>query len=209
MIERIGNKYMRNYTIVIAVVAIFSMMFNLYLCKRTLDTVDRIMAASPRVYVTREKEIEVVEEDVEEIVEEVQQIESTEEVIEENVEEIKEDVKEDAKANPTPIPAEGVLTKSKGTVQFDGHKETYYNLNMSKVVSNAKKKIQAAQDENWEYWEREDGAKMLGDYIMVAADQKIHPYGSLVNTSLGMGIVVDTGTFIQTNPQQIDIAVTW
>lgn len=204
MIERLGNKYMRNYTIVIAVVAIFSMMFNLYLCKRTLDTVDRIMAASPRVYVTREKEIEVVEEEVEEIVEEVQQIETMEEVIEENVEEIKEDVKEDAKANPTPIPAEGVLTKSKGTVQFDGHKETYYNLSMKKVVSNAQKKgIEG------EYWEREDGAKMLGDYIMVAADQKIHPYGSLVNTSLGMGIVVDTGTFIQTNPQQIDIAVNW
>lgn len=206
MIERRNNLYMRNYTIIIAVVAIFSMAFNLYLCKRTLDTVDKIMAASPRVYVTREREAEVIEEEVEaeieEIVEEVEQIETTEEVIEQEVEEVKEDVK--LNVNPTPVPAEGVLTKSKGTVQFDGHKETYYNLPMNKVISNAHKRgIEG------EYREREDGAKMLGDYIMVAADQKIHPYGSLVNTSLGMGIVVDTGTFIMTNPQQIDIAVTW
>ena len=205
MVENFRNKTLRNYTIIIAIVSICSMGFNAYLCKRTLDTVDRITSAYPKVYITREPAEEVIEEKVEEIVEEVEQIETTEEVIEGEVEEIKED----AKVIPTPVPAEGVLTKSRGTVQFEGHKETYYNLPMGKVVSNAQKKIQAAQDENWEYWEREDGAKMLGDYIMVAADQKIHPYGSLVNTSLGMGIVVDTGTFIMTNPQQIDIAVNW
>ena len=205
MVENFRNKTLRNYTIIIAIVSICSMGFNAYLCKRTLDTVDRITSAYPKVYITREPAEEVIEEKVEEIVEEVEQIETTEEVIEGEV----EGIKEDAKVIPTPVPAEGVLTKSRGTVQFEGHKETYYNLPMGKVVSNAQKKIQAAQDENWEYWEREDGAKMLGDYIMVAADQKIHPYGSLVNTSLGMGIVVDTGTFIMTNPQQIDIAVNW
>ena len=200
MFENFRNKTLRNYTILIAIVSICSMGFNAYLCKRTLDTVDRITSAYPKVYITREPAEEVIEEKVEEIVEEVEQIETTEEVIEEEVEEIKED----AKVIPTPVPAEGVLTKSKGTVQFQGHKETYYNLPMNKVVSNAQKRgIEG------EYWEREDGAKMLGDYIMVAADQKIHPYGSLVNTSLGMGIVVDTGTFIYSNPQQIDIAVTW
>lgn len=199
MIERRNNRYMRNCTIIIAVVAIFSMAFNFYLCKRTLDTVDRITSTYPKVYITREPAEEIIEEKVEEIVEEVEQMEITEEVIEENVEEIK-----DLSLNPTPVPADGVLTKSKGTVQFEGHKETYYNLPMKKVVSNAQKKGITG-----EYWEREDGAKMLGDYIMVAADQTIHPYGSLVNTSLGMGIVVDTGTFIMTNPQQIDIAVNW
>jgi len=203
MIERRNNRYMRNCTIIIAVVAIFSMAFNFYLCKRTLDTVDRITSAYPKVYITCEPATEVIEEKVEEIVEEVEQIETTEEVIEQDVEEIKEETKE-LSLNPTPVPADGVLTKSKGTVQFEGHKETYYNLPMNKVVSNAHKRgIEG------EYTEREDGAKMLGDYIMVAADQKIHPYGSLVNTSLGMGIVVDTGTFIMTNPQQIDIAVNW
>lgn len=189
-----------------AVLIVITVMYsNLYLCNRMLDTVDKLLIDYPVIVYPKD---EVVKEEIEEVIEEEAVIEETIEQTEAEVEEIKEEVKE-VTANPTPVPAEGVLTKSKGTVQFDGHKETYYNLNMSKVVSNAKKKIQAAQDENWEYWEREDGAKMLGDYIMVAADQKIHPYGSLVNTSLGMGIVVDTGTFIMTNPQQIDIAVNW
>lgn len=184
-----------------AVLIVITVMYsNLYLCTRMLDTVDKLLIDYPVVVYAKEGE---VVEKVQEVIEEEAVIEETIEQTEAEVEEIKAEVK----ANPTPVPAEGVLTKSKGTVQFDGHKETYYNLNMSKVVSNAQKKIEGAKE--WEYWEREDGAKMLGDYIMVAADQKIHPYGSLVETSLGTGIVVDTGTFIQTNPQQIDIAVTW
>lgn len=35
---------------------------------------------------------------------------------------------------------------------------------------------------NDEYWVRMDGAKMLGDYIMVAADLNKHPRGSIVET---------------------------
>lgn len=126
----------------------------------------------------------------------------TEEEILEEVDEILEETKEVVKVETAM--ATGVLTKRGGVNYFDGHKETYYNLPMKKVVSNAQNRGIEGN-----YWEREDGAKMLGDYIMVAADQSIHPYGSLVETSLGMGIVVDTGTFIQTNPQQIDIATTW
>ena len=56
---------------------------------------------------------------------------------------------------------------------------------------------------------REDGVKMLGGYVMVAANFSIHPLASLVPTSLGMGIVVDTGGFALNNPTQLDIAVTW
>ena len=59
------------------------------------------------------------------------------------------------------------------------------------------------------YWVREDGVKMYGDYVMVAADLSIRPRGSLVETSLGTGIVCDTGTFIYSNPTQLDIAVAW
>lgn len=59
------------------------------------------------------------------------------------------------------------------------------------------------------YWVRGDGVKMLGDYVMIAADLSIRPRGSLVPTSLGMGIVCDTGSFIHSNPTQIDIAVAW
>lgn len=193
MVENFRNKTLRNYTIVIAIVAICSMGLNIYLCRRVLDTVDKITAERPKIYVVRDnitEELEVIEEKEAEIVHEVEQIEIVEEKVEEEIKE----------------PAEGVLTKQRGTVMFDGHKETYYNLPMNKVCENAKKRgIEG------EYWEREeDGAKMFGDYIIVAADQKIHPYGSLVDTSLGTkGIVLDTGEFIKSNPQQIDIAVTW
>jgi len=197
MLERRNNKVLRNYTVIIAVVAVFSMGFNIYLCKRVLDTVDKLTAAYPKVYIARDQvmeELEVIEEKESELVQEVSEIKVINEEIEEKEEEIKVDIE----------PAEGVLTKQRGTVTFDGHKETYYNLPMKKVCENATKKgIEG------EYWEREDGAKMFGDYIIVAADQKIHPYGSLVETSLGTGIVLDTGEFIKSNPQQIDIAVNW
>ena len=42
---------------------------------------------------------------------------------------------------------------------------------------------------------------------MCAANLNLHPYGSLVESSLGTCMVVDTGTFAQSNPTQLDIAV--
>ena len=57
------------------------------------------------------------------------------------------------------------------------------------------------------YWVRKDGVKMLGDYVMVGADFKKHPRGSIVDTSLGKGIVVDTGYFYY--KKQLDIATAW
>ena len=97
-----------------------------------------------------------------------------------------------------------VLSRGRGSVQGPSGKETYYNLNMSGVVS-----IMRRMGNNDEYWVREDGCKMLGKYIMVAANLKVHPRGSLVDTSLGKGIVCDTGGFAKRNPHQIDIAVNW
>lgn len=101
-----------------------------------------------------------------------------------------------------------VLTPRAGVNWFnDGltiHKETYYNLNMKKVVTNA-----ASHGIPGIYWEREDGAKMYNKYVIVAANQSRHPYGSLVLTSLGPGIVLDTGEFAKTNPEQYDLAVNW
>jgi len=97
-----------------------------------------------------------------------------------------------------------VLTKSRGTITGPSGKETYYNLNMDGVVS-----IMRGIGNTDEYWVRDDGCKMLGDYIMVAADLDIRPRGSLVDTSLGRGIVCDTGSFTNNDPNQIDIAVAW
>jgi len=50
---------------------------------------------------------------------------------------------------------------------------------------------------------------MFGDYVIVAANRSLYPYGSTMNTSLGTGISLDSGTFIYSNPNQLDIATTW
>lgn len=92
---------------------------------------------------------------------------------------------------------------------FDGPsgKETYYNLPMAGVVEIMRSL--GYSEEEWPYWEREDGCKMLGDYIMVAAHLGLRPRGTIVETSLGLGIVADTGAFAEWNNTQLDIAVTW
>ncbi len=63
--------------------------------------------------------------------------------------------------------------------------------------------------EEYPYWVRSDGCKMLGDYIIVAANLDMRPRGTILPCSLGMAIVCDTGGFAKKNPYQLDIAVTW
>lgn len=104
----------------------------------------------------------------------------------------------------TNVTGDGTLTASKGVNYGPSGKETYYNLNMSGVVD-----IMQSMGYNAEYWVREDGVKMYGDYVMVAADLNTHPRGSLVESSLGTAIVVDTGGFAASNPNQLDIATAW
>ena len=96
-----------------------------------------------------------------------------------------------------------VLTPQAGRIDGPSGQETYYNLDMSRVVANM-------QSYGFvDYWVRSDGVKMLDDYIMVAANLNVRPRGSLVETSLGTGLVCDTGDFAYSNPYQIDIATTW
>ena len=109
-----------------------------------------------------------------------------------------------AKAVTYTTPSGACLTPTSGIYWFGEQLETYYNLDMSTVVAVAQSSGIAG-----DYWVRSDGCKMLGDYIMVAACYDVHPYGSTVQTSLGTGIVVDTGGFAANNPTQIDIAVNW
>lgn len=101
---------------------------------------------------------------------------------------------------------EGVLSKYGGVNWFEGHKETYYNLPMEGVINIARSK---GNFDEYEYAVREDGVKTFGDYVMCAANYTVHPYGSIIHTSLGDGIVLDTGGFALTNPEAIDIAVNW
>lgn len=97
-----------------------------------------------------------------------------------------------------------VLSKSAGKIKGPSGNETYYNLNMSGVVSTMRR-----MGNNDEYWVRDDGCKMLGDYIMCAANLSIHPRGSLVESSLGTCIVCDTGGFASYDSTRLDIATTW
>lgn len=97
-----------------------------------------------------------------------------------------------------------VLSRGSGSVTGPSGKETCYNLDMTGVINTMRR-----MGNNDEYWVRDDGCKMLGDYIMCAANLSVHPRGTLVETSLGTCIVCDTGSFASRNPNQIDIAVTW
>jgi hypothetical protein len=96
------------------------------------------------------------------------------------------------------------LNTNNGVNYGPSGKETYYNLDMSGVI-----RIMNNNGYYYDYWVRSDGVKMFGDYIMIAANLSVHPRGSLVETSLGTGIVCDTGDFAYYNPEQVDIAVTW
>ena len=104
----------------------------------------------------------------------------------------------------TPVQAKK-LKSYDGVNYFEGHKETYYNLSMNRIYSKADKNFGSHHKK----WIRDDGVKMYGPYIVVAACFDIHPYGSNVETSLGTGIVLDTGAFAISNPEQIDVAVSW
>jgi len=96
------------------------------------------------------------------------------------------------------------LTRSKGVNYGPVGKETYYNLNMSGVVSMMRSR--GYDSARYPYWVRSDGCKMLGSYIMLAANLNHFSRGSIVECSLGWGIVCDTG-YLGYN--QLDIAVSW
>lgn len=99
------------------------------------------------------------------------------------------------------------LSRSRGSIQGPSGKETYYNLNMNGVVSIMRR--MGFSESEYPYNVRTDGVKCLGPYVMVAAHLGNRPRGSKVQTSLGTGIVCDTGGFAANNPTQIDIATAW
>ena len=94
-----------------------------------------------------------------------------------------------------------------GRNHFNGHDETFYNLDMSLVVEYMREA--GFSEDEYPYWVREDGCKMFGDYIIIASNLERYPKGTLSETSLGIGIVCDTGTFAKTKPEDVDIATTW
>lgn len=100
-----------------------------------------------------------------------------------------------------------ILTKEIGGNMGPAGRETYYNLPMQGCIN--KMRSLGYSEEEYPYWVRDDGAKMFGRYVMIAANWKIRPLGTVLETSLGWSIVVDTGDFVADYPYGVDIAVDW
>lgn len=99
------------------------------------------------------------------------------------------------------------ITKERGGYMGPSGRETYYNLKMDLCVYYMR---ELGYDEiEYPYWIRDDGAKMLGNYVMCAANWHIRPKGTIIPTSLGDAIVVDTGDFVAEFPNGVDLAVDW
>lgn len=118
---------------------------------------------------------------------------------------------ESPKSNPTqtytPSGSTGVLNAYNGTVQGPSGKETYYNLPMGGVIKIMRN--MGYSEEEYPYWIRDDGVKMFGPYVMVAASLDIRPKGTIIECSRGTAIVVDTGDFAKSNQTQLDVATNW
>jgi uncharacterized protein YabE (DUF348 family) len=98
------------------------------------------------------------------------------------------------------------LSKSKGAGYFTdsqgvSHRETYYDLPMSAVIGACS---------SGTYSVRADGAKVDRDgYILIAANYGNYPRCSVVETSMGLGKVYDTGGFAAHHPTGFDLATDW
>ena len=99
------------------------------------------------------------------------------------------------------------LTASKGAQYWTdskgvSHRKTYYDLNMSVVMQSC--------GQSGKYSVRPDGAKVDAQgYILIAANYANYPKCSIVETSLGLGKVYDTGGFAARHPHGFDLATDW
>ena len=96
-----------------------------------------------------------------------------------------------------------ILTAKLGRIQYGDHIETWYNLRMNKVVERA----DAYYGLSDVYRIRDDGVKTYNGFVIVAADWSKYPFGSVIETSRGVGVVLDYQTSGQ--PELIDIATAW
>jgi len=103
-------------------------------------------------------------------------------------------------------PTANALTISKGAQLFTdssgvAHRETYYDLPMNIVIGACG---------GGDYSIRYDGAKIDKDgYVLVAAGYQAYPRCSVVETSMGLGKVYDTGGFALRYPHGFDLATDW
>jgi uncharacterized protein YabE (DUF348 family) len=91
----------------------------------------------------------------------------------------------------------GIFTDSQGV----SHRETYYDLSMNIVINACG---------GGTYTIRGDGAKIDRDgYILIAANYGRYPRCTVVETSMGLGKVYDTGGFAARYPTGFDLATDW
>ena len=86
-------------------------------------------------------------------------------------------------------------------------KEFYYNIDAYGIIKLARSK--GYDEESYPYWVREDGCRMFGKYIICAVDYNKHSYGSIINTSLGKAICLDTGGLLIDGTRDVDILTDW
>lgn len=99
------------------------------------------------------------------------------------------------------------LTASRGVFHGPSGREKWYNLDMDGVIRIMRE--QGYSEEEYPYHVREDGVKMFGRYVMVAANTYMRPKGTILDTSLGEAMVVDHCTASESEFDLIDIAVSW
>ena len=101
----------------------------------------------------------------------------------------------------------GCLTKARGVFIGPSGREKYYNLPMGGVVNNMRS--MGYGEAEYPVWVREDGVRMFGPYVMVAANTVIRPKGTILDTSLGEAMVVDACGEALSETDLLDIAVVW
>lgn len=97
-----------------------------------------------------------------------------------------------------------ILTKSKGVNYGPLGRETYYNLPMQGVIRIMRNA--GYSESEFPYWVRGDGVRMLGDYIMLAGRVGQFDRGTIVQCSLGEGMICDYG-HLEWNG--LDVSVVW
>lgn len=99
------------------------------------------------------------------------------------------------------------LTASGGVFYGPSGKEKWYSADMSRVELIMRDL--GYPEDSYLYHVREDGVKMFGPYVMIAADTTVRPKGTILDTSVGEAMVVDHCVEAEKVSGLIDIATTW
>ena len=108
-----------------------------------------------------------------------------------------------------------VLNSNIGVIENgpSGEYETYYDADVISEagMDNCVKYMRELgyDEETYPYYIREDGVRMFGDYVMVAANTNVLPKGSVLETTLGTAMVVDHCENSEKQAHLVDIAVNW